>query len=161
MAPCNLQPKDDDGADLPSEQQKFWQTDCADDSRVHDSLHAADAEVEDANSTVCDDLLAGDDLPVNDVTEAGLPSIDGVNAGGPNADASNADAGETAAEELSVRDEQCNGNSCEQNESNKYDGKLLDLVSRFILFYLVNFKSSCFHSLLIYGWVILILNGSG
>ena len=63
MAQCNLQNKD---VNITASEQSFWQTDCSDDMRVHDSLHGDDTNVEDANSAVCGDLLGGDDQSGSD-----------------------------------------------------------------------------------------------
>jgi hypothetical protein len=92
MAPCNLQPKY--AEELPSE-KRFWQTDSADDNRVHDSLHGTDADVEDANSAVCADLFAADDVSVGDASETDGSST--CNANGANASAAESAAHSTPA----------------------------------------------------------------
>jgi len=81
MAPCNLQSKD---AKISSSERRFWQTDGANDNRIHDSLHASDADVEDASCTVCGDLLAGDDLSLIDATETDRTVANDADAGSHN-----------------------------------------------------------------------------
>jgi hypothetical protein len=97
MAPCNLQPKY--AEDLPSE-KRFWQTDSAEDNRVYDSLHGADADVEDANSAVCGDLFAADDVSVSDANETDRNSTCYGNG-------ASASATESATSSAPAADEDC------------------------------------------------------